>query len=89
MYLSISISENIAISKYLKKQNMYFFTVMETAQPSPILEYFCSICRKGYCDMASLREALGLRMCCSKSAFTCPERRHFEMRRHKEIKHNI
>ena len=32
------------------------------------------------------RDAHGPRMRCSQCDFTCPERRHFEMKRHKEMK---
>ena len=43
--------------------------------------------------MAALRrhekDAHGPRMRCSQCDFTCPERRHFEMKRHKEMKHGI
>ena len=62
-------------------------------QPSQILRYFCRVCRKGYRGMAALRrhekDAHGPRMRCSQCDFTCPERRHFEMKRHKEMKHGI
>ena len=75
---------------------MYLFTAKEVVQPSQplqILRYFCRICGKGYRGMAALRhherDAHGPRMRRSQCNFTCPERRHFEMKRHKEIKHGI
>ena len=67
--------------------------MVQPIQPSQILRYFCRVCRKGYRGMAALRrherDAHGPRMRCSQCDFTCPERRHFEMKRHKEMKHGI
>ena len=49
--------------------------------------------RKGYQNKSYLRHhkayAHGPCMKCLVFSFTCPERRHYEMKRHKEIKHNI
>ena len=35
------------------------------------------------------KDAHGLRMRCSQCDFTCPERCQFEMKRHKEMKHDF